>query len=249
MPQFSQPHRAAHATASPRRRVRRVFIWSLLASVAVHVLALRGFPVWMTDRPLTPPRVLDVVLVQAQPDLESARPVLSAPPPVTPPAPKPRPAAPASTPRTQERPAVLPQPLSPAVPQVAAPDSSAGTSPAPAPRAEAAAAAPSEGRSLPAETTATLPSANASYLRNPPPRYPLIARRNGEQGTVMLKVLVTREGLPSLVSVEKTSGSSHLDQAALDTVKTWRFAPARRGEQSVEAWVLVPVVFRLEGVS
>jgi protein TonB len=225
--------------------VRRVFIWSLLASVALHVLALRGFPVWLADHSLTPPRVLDVVLVQAPADPEAARPVLPAPPPVTPPATRPRPAAPAMVPRIQERPTVSPLP---SAPPVAAPDSVAATSAAAGPRAESP-AAPGDGKSPLPEPLLTPPSAHASYLRNPPPRYPLIARRNGEQGTVMLKVLVTRDGLPSLVSIEKTSGSSHLDQAALDTVKTWRFAPARRGDQSVEAWVLVPVVFRLEGVS
>jgi protein TonB len=227
--------------------VRRVFIWSLLASVGLHVLALRGFPGWMTDRSLTPPRVLDVVLVQAPPAPEDTRPALPAPPPVTPATPKPR-AAPPQVPRAPERPVASTLPLTPAVPAVAAPDSVVAPSPVPGPRNESA-APPLEGKPSAPAATITPPSANASYLRNPPPRYPLIARRNGEQGTVMLKVLVTREGLPSLVSVEKTSGSSYLDQAALDTVRTWRFAPARRGEQTVEAWVLVPVVFRLEGVS
>ncbi len=93
------------------------------------------------------------------------------------------------------------------------------------------------------------PSFNAAYLRNPPPRYPLVARRNGEQGTVTLRVLVSREGLPASVDVEKTSGFPPLDHAAREAIRSWRFAPARRGTQAVEAWVLVPVVFRLEGAS
>lgn len=93
------------------------------------------------------------------------------------------------------------------------------------------------------------PGFTAEYLLNPVPRYPLIARRNGEQGTVTLRVLVTREGVPSEVRVEKSSGSSHLDGAALDAVRAWRFVPARRNGEAVEAWVLVPVVFKLEGVS
>jgi len=93
------------------------------------------------------------------------------------------------------------------------------------------------------------PSFNAAYLRNPLPPYPLVARRNGEQGTVTLKVRVTREGIAASVAVEKTSGSAHLDDAALETVRTWRFVPARQGSQPVEAWVLVPVVFRLQPVS
>jgi len=90
---------------------------------------------------------------------------------------------------------------------------------------------------------------NAAYLRNPAPRYPLAARRAAEQGTVTLRVLVTREGLASRVAVEKSSGSPHLDAAALEAVKAWRFAPARQGAERIESWMLVPIVFRLEGAS
>jgi len=95
----------------------------------------------------------------------------------------------------------------------------------------------------------TPPSFNAAYLRNPPPRYPLTARRSGEQGTVTLRVFVTGEGLPESVSVQSTSGHRSLDQAALEAVKGWRFAPARQGAQTVADWVLVPIVFKLEGTS
>lgn len=115
--------------------------------------------------------------------------------------------------------------------------------PATPPRTETAAA----GRDTAA--AASPPSFNAAYLRNPLPLYPLVARRNGEQGTVTLKVRVTREGNAASVAVEKTSGSAHLDDAALETVRTWHFVPARQGSQPVEAWVLVPVVFRLQPAS
>ncbi|HXF67131.1 MAG TPA: energy transducer TonB, partial [Burkholderiales bacterium] len=93
----------------------------------------------------------------------------------------------------------------------------------------------------------TPPRLDASYLRNPPPRYPLAARRAGEQGTVLLRVLVARDGQPARVELERSSGSRHLDAAALEAVKAWRFIPARRGTEPLESWVLVPIVFRLEG--
>jgi len=60
-------------------------------------------------------------------------------------------------------------------------------------------------------------------------------------------VLVTAEGIASTVELEKSSGSATLDNAAREAAKGWRFVPARRGADPVEAWVLVPVVFRLEG--
>lgn len=91
------------------------------------------------------------------------------------------------------------------------------------------------------------PQHDAAYLRNPAPRYPLAARRAGEQGTVTLRVLVARDGLPMRVELERSSGSRHLDAAALEAVRAWRFVPARRGSDPVESWVLVPIVFRLEG--
>jgi protein TonB len=93
------------------------------------------------------------------------------------------------------------------------------------------------------------PGFNVGYLRNPAPQYPLAARRAGEQGTVLLRVLVTQDGVPAQVSIERSSGFARLDRAAVEAVRTWRFAPARRGADAVEAWVLVPVVFKLEGVS
>lgn len=116
----------------------------------------------------------------------------------------------------------------------------------PAPAKEAVRAAPKADAST---GKITPPVFNAAYLRNPEPVYPVSARRRGEQGTVMLKVLVTREGTAASVSVDKTSGFAVLDQAALEAVRKWRFAPARHGAEPVESAVLVPIVFRLEGVS
>ena len=97
--------------------------------------------------------------------------------------------------------------------------------------------------------TVTAPSINAAYLRNPAPRYPDAARRSGDQGTVTLRVQVARDGVATRVAVEKSSGSPHLDAAALEAVKAWRFSPARRGGDTIESWMLVPIVFRLDGTS
>lgn len=118
----------------------------------------------------------------------------------------------------------------------------------PAPRAEAPAASSGPAQSA-GSAAVSPPSFSARYLRNPPPRYPLIARRNGEQGTVTLRVLVTRDGLPGSVTVEKSSGHASLDAAALATVKEWRFVPAQQNGQPVDAPVLVPIVFRLQDAS
>jgi protein TonB len=86
---------------------------------------------------------------------------------------------------------------------------------------------------------------DAAYLHNPSPSYPMAARRRGDQGTVTVKVLVTAEGLPTNVSLEKTSGYAALDEAAVNAVRSWRFVPAREGTQAVEALYIVPVVYKL----
>jgi len=92
----------------------------------------------------------------------------------------------------------------------------------------------------------TPPGFNAAYLDNPPPAYPPLARRSGEQGRVLLRVHVTTAGAAETVELRTSSGSPRLDQAALETVKRWRFVPARQGDQPVAAWVLVPINFTLE---
>lgn len=227
----------------------------LLASVALHALAFMALPAFVDSGAQPAVRVLDVVVLVRDPQPESK----PAPAPVAaaPAASRASPAsqaaaavaarqpsrAEASTPRES----MVRQNESTAAPPVAArpaaaPSASAETGGAVLPaRAQAEATAPAE--------VLTPPVFNAAYLRNPPPRYPVSARRNGEQGTVTLRVLVDREGMPASVAVEKTSGFAPLDNAAREAVRAWRFAPARRGNQAVEAWVLVPVVFRLEDAS
>lgn len=86
----------------------------------------------------------------------------------------------------------------------------------------------------------------AEYLHNPQPAYPVMSMRRGEQGRVLLHVVVTTAGDAKIVSVNQTSGYLLLDHSALETVKTWRFVPAKRRNHPVESDVLVPVRFTLE---
>ena len=85
----------------------------------------------------------------------------------------------------------------------------------------------------------------ANYLNNPEPHYPLRARRKGYQGTVLLDVIVQTDGSPKLVKLLRSSGHEILDNTALETVKNWKFVPARRGAKYVEAGVEVPITFRI----
>ncbi|MDO9051389.1 MAG: energy transducer TonB [Methylotenera sp.] len=91
------------------------------------------------------------------------------------------------------------------------------------------------------------PSFGAAYLNNPAPAYPMLARKMGEQGKVLLKVLVSQDGKAEVVKVDTSSGHQKLDQAAIEAVKRWSFVPAKRSNQPISAYVLVPVNFTLNG--
>lgn len=127
-------------------------------------------------------------------------------------------------------------------------------SPAPAPLPSAPVAAPSipaapapEARPAQEATPVVSPPRfDAAYLNNPRPAYPPLARRMGEEGRTVLRVLVSAEGLPEQIELRESAGSPRLDTAAQEAVRRWRFVPARQGDRAVAAWVLVPLVFKLE---
>lgn len=99
--------------------------------------------------------------------------------------------------------------------------------------------------SLPVEQK-PLVRAEADYLNNPKPSYPRLSKRMGEQGEVRLRVLVAADGRVASVQLSRGSGFERLDEAALESVKQWRFKPATRGAEAIETWVEVPVKFVLE---
>lgn len=77
------------------------------------------------------------------------------------------------------------------------------------------------------------------------PIYPAQSRRLGEEGTVKLRILVDTSGRPKQIQVLASSGFPHLDQAAQDAVRRWKFVAATDGTRAVEAWTQVGVTFRL----
>jgi protein TonB len=78
------------------------------------------------------------------------------------------------------------------------------------------------------------------------PRYPESARRQGFEGTTLLKIRVSDTGRVEDVLIERSAGHQDLDHAAVEAVKQWRFEPARRGKQPVAVWVMLPVRFALK---
>ncbi len=139
-----------------------------------------------------------------------------APLPVATPAPAPAPAAPMGLSTPQ-----------PAAPVVAAPAATGPTTPAASSRLE-------------------LPSSDAAYLNNPKPPYPVLSKRLGEQGKVVVRVLIGVDGTAQQAEIRTSSGYDRLDQAALTTVLKWRYVPGKRGGVAEAMWFNVPINFVLE---
>jgi periplasmic protein TonB len=78
------------------------------------------------------------------------------------------------------------------------------------------------------------------------PTYPATSRRLGEEGSVQLRVFVDEKGRPQDVAVDRSSGHSRLDQAAISAVKRWRFQPATGGSGPIGTWSRVTITFRLQ---
>ena len=155
------------------------------------------------------------------------------------PAPAPAPVAPPAKPRP--RPAAVsrrPTPTPPAPPESAAPGGGG----------EGVAAARGGGGGGDGSGGDGSGGARVGYGTNPLPPYPLVARRLGKEGVVLLEVLVAPDGRAADVRMIRSSGFAPLDESAVTTVRErWRFVPARRDGVAVESRVTVPIRFRLAG--
>ncbi|HYL85281.1 MAG TPA: TonB family protein [Candidatus Angelobacter sp.] len=79
----------------------------------------------------------------------------------------------------------------------------------------------------------------------PDPQYTDEAREAKQQGRVTLRVLVSADGRAAQVQITQGVGMG-LDERAAETVRTWKFVPARdAARRNVAAWVTIEVVFHL----
>lgn len=196
-----------------------------------HIAALWALQTGLLRKPvevIVPVAMLTDMVTPPAPKLEPALPV----PPV--------PSAPHVT-KTQPKPPPVPQPV--AIPDPAPlPNAPAGLVTAQPPIAAPAAPAPAPAASAKVE----LPSSDADYLQNSAPPYPPISKRLGEQGKVLVRVLIGADGVPQKTELRQSSGFDRLDQAALATAMRWRYVPGKRGGVPEAMWFTVPMIFVLE---
>lgn len=168
------------------------------------------------------------------------------PQPKVTPQPPPAPESPKSVPR-QQQPILPPAPMPLAVPDAPpAPNAPTGVLAPPAPlppvAAPVAVAAPP---APPAPPRIELPISDAAYLNNPKPAYPRMSMQQGEQGRVVLNVLIGADGNPKKVEIHQSSGFERLDRAAMEAVMRWRFVPGKRGGVPETMPMLVPLNFSM----
>lgn len=77
------------------------------------------------------------------------------------------------------------------------------------------------------------------------PLYPRVARESGWEGTVIVRTLISIDGIPSQVEIRKSCGHEALDLAAQEAIKSWKFQPAKDGNIPVAKWVDIPIKFDL----
>lgn len=213
--------------------------WFLVGSLAVHtaLFSLGGQWLWQDpefDRVLEAPPITIQLEEWIEP-VKEPEPQPEPPPPEPEPEPEPPPEPepePIIEPEPEPEPVVEPVPI-PVEPEPPPPE----PAPEPPPEPEPAPEPP------PAATVVAIEP--PSYRRNPAPPYPAIAQRNGWEGTVLVRVEVSANGRATAVSVVTSSGHALLDESALNTVKRWRFAPARLAGQPTSGTVQVPITFTL----
>lgn len=82
------------------------------------------------------------------------------------------------------------------------------------------------------------------------PPYPPDAKRNNQQGTVTLHILISAQGEVTSASVSQSSGVPSLDQAAVEWVeKHWKYKPASQNGTAVASASDAKVVFDLKNAT
>lgn len=87
---------------------------------------------------------------------------------------------------------------------------------------------------------------NPVAIKKVDPIYPPMALSTGLAGTVVIRVLVYKDGSVKDVRVVKPSGSSvGFEEAAVQAVMQWVFKPAIQNQKPISVWMNIPIVFGL----
>jgi protein TonB len=105
---------------------------------------------------------------------------------------------------------------------------------------------------LPEGLATIMGSESAMVMEAPPellpgnlqPTYPAAALVGNHRGVVTIRAQVLTNGQVGEMFVRPPRVAPVLEQAAMDTIRRWRFKPARRNGEPVSAWVNIPIEYR-----
>jgi len=120
--------------------------------------------------------------------------------------------------------------------------------PPPKPRAQPAAPVDSTPQNAPPsvpQAPKTVSIGQVAYINPPNAIYPARSRRAGEQGRVVVRVLIDTTGRPAQVSLSQSSGHPALDESALSAVRASLLRPYSENGVPRPVWVLMPIDFVL----
>jgi periplasmic protein TonB len=234
---------AAFQTAPAANRNPRLIVACGLV-LALHA-ALFGVALTMRDKPLPRPveaKAITAMLISETPQPAPQQVAVESPPPPKPepkPIPKPLP-KPKVTPKPVPKP--TPMPVTEAPSQIAAP------APDPTPPAPAQPTPPPAAPAIGKPTMEIAAPKNVSHVscNIAQPEYPPMARRRGETGTAIIRFVVGLSGKLEDVTLTKSSGSSRLDEAALDSVRSSACSPYKENGVAIRAQTTQPFVFSLD---
>jgi protein TonB len=144
------------------------------------------------------------------------------------------------------KPAPRPEPTEKSISTPAPPPAVAAAPAAPEPQPAAVQPAAPPAPPAPAVPAPPKTVSGVEYIQPPQPDYPPLAKRMGEEGKVMLRVLVNDRGRPEKVDVQKSSGFARLDEAARQAAMRAMFKPHLEDGKPVAVYALIPINFSIQ---
>jgi protein TonB len=92
------------------------------------------------------------------------------------------------------------------------------------------------------QRVASAESRTLKVVHREPPVYPQEAKAKGISGTVVIEVVVGKQG--DVISAKVVEGGKVLGDAAMAAIKSWKFEPATSQGQPVQKTTRITVVFQ-----
>ncbi|WP_334188333.1 energy transducer TonB [Noviherbaspirillum sp.] len=242
---------AGSAYSQPRLSLNRVGPLGAIILAHAGLLYILQAPSKPQPSPSAPREIMATFITPAPapapalPPEPVPKPVAEQPRPVPPEPVKPQPAPKKvkRIPKKTETPTRVPAAVEEPVPST----QTAAAPPEPAPPAAAAPSAPMPAAPAPTPVPAQprTVTSGIQYLQAPQPEYPPLAKRMGEEGKAILRVLVNDKGRPEKIELQKSTGSALLDEAARQAVARALFKPFMEDGKPVAAYAIVPINFQI----